>query len=188
METISLLLIAVALAMDSFTVSISGGASLKKVQLRDALLVGAYFGFFQFFMTVLGFGGGSTFSDLISAYDHWVALAILVFIGGKMIIESFKKNEDEKITLNHKFLFVMAIATSIDALGVGLSYAFLDKPIWVSSIVIGVVAFVFSMFGMYLGKVLKQILKNKAEFVGGVILIWIGINIVVEHGAFVEVW
>jgi manganese efflux pump family protein len=184
MELTSTLLIATALAMDSFTVSISGGAGLKKVKLKNALLVGAYFGFFQFFMSLVGCKGGEVLNDYINAFDHWIALGLLVFIGGKMIIESFRTTNKRGFSMNHKTLLILAIATSIDALGVGLSYSLINKSFLVPSIIIGVVAFIFSGCGIYLGKHLKQILGNKAEFIGGIILIGIGINIAIEHGAF----
>lgn len=184
MEIAGTFLIAIALAMDSFTVSLSGGASLKTIKLRSAFLVGAYFGFFQFFMSMVGAKGGEALNSLINTFDHWIALGLLLIIGGKMIVESFKKSDTKTFSLQHRKLFLLAIATSIDALGVGLSYALLNKSFLFPSIVIGIVAFAFSAAGLYLGKFLKKILKNKAEFIGGLILIAIGINIAIEHGAF----
>lgn len=184
MELMSSILIGIALAMDSFSVSIAGGSNLKKVKFTQALLVGVYFGFFQFFMTYLGWQGGVLFSDLINSFDHWIAFFLLVGIGGKMIWESFNNDKEQEFSLNHKILFILAIATSIDALGVGLSYALLDKSILKVSIIIGIIAFIFSYAGIYLGKYLKHILKNKAELAGGIILIGIGFKIAIDHGAF----
>lgn len=184
MELTGILLVATALAMDSFTVSISGGASLKKVKIKHAVLVGLYFGGFQAFMALLGCKGGGLINEYINAFDHWIALGLLLFIGVEMIIESSKKSETSTFTLKHKTLMLLALATSIDALGVGLSYALLNKPFLCSAIIIGVVAFLFSSFGLYLGKCLKKILGKKAEFAGGIILILIGVNIAIEHGAF----
>lgn len=184
MEIVNTLIVALALAMDSFTVSISGGAILQKVKIKNALLVGAYFGLFQGLMFALGYVGGGNLRNYIDSYDHLIALGLLLFIGGKMVIESFSKNDERTFSLKHKTLLVLAIATSIDALGVGLSYSFLNKSVVAPSITIGAVSFVCAGFGLYLGKILKQILKKKAELIGGIILIAIGINIAYEHGAF----
>ncbi|MBT4917185.1 manganese efflux pump [Candidatus Peregrinibacteria bacterium] len=184
MELLNTVLIAIALAMDSFTVSISGGSSMKKIKLKDSITIGLYFGFFQFFMTVLGWKSGIVFSEIIDSFDHWIALGLLVFIGGKMIFNSFKKTECTKFSFTHKTLFILAIATSIDALGIGLSYALLDKSVIFTSTIIGIVAFTFSAGGIYLGKLCKKALKNKAELIGGILLILIGLKIAYEHGVF----
>lgn len=184
MEILSTILIAIALAMDSFSVSICGGASLKKIKTKDAITVGLYFGFFQALMTLVGWKGGQLFGTIIDSFDHWVALGLLLFVGGRMIYHSFDDHEDCKFQLTHKILLILAIATSIDALGIGLSYALLDKDVIFSSIIIGITAFTFSAAGLYLGKKLKKLLKNKAEFIGGVILIIIGFKIAYEHGVF----
>lgn len=184
MEFLSTLIIAIALAMDSFTVSISGGASLKKANIQNAITVGIYFGFFQSIMFLSGYLGGNSLREYIDSYDHWIALGLLIIIGGKMIIESFGKSEERMFSLKHKILLVLAIATSVDALGVGLSFSLLNKSLFLPSILIGIVAFLFSVGGIYLGKALKKVLKKKAELVGGIILIGIGINIAIEHGAF----
>ena len=178
---ITIILIAFGLAMDSFTVAISGGAATLKAKIKSALLVAFYFGFFQGFMTFLGWYGGSAFNAWIEAFDHWVAFVLLIFIGGKMIREAIKNKEIKKIKLTHKLLFILAIATSIDALGTGISFAFLDASIITPSLVIGITAFLFSFFGFYLGKMLSKILKNKAMLAGGIILIGIGFKILVEH-------
>lgn len=184
MELFSTLLIAIALAMDSFTVSISGGASLKKVTFKNAFTIGLYFGFFQMIMTLIGWKGGQLFCTIIDSFDHWIALGLLALIGGKMIYHSFSETESSPFSFNHKILLILAIATSIDALGIGLSYALLDNPVIIPSIIIGVVAFLFSFIGLYLGKILKTLLKNKAELIGGAILICIGLKIAYEHGVF----
>ncbi|MFA6521138.1 MAG: manganese efflux pump MntP family protein [Candidatus Gracilibacteria bacterium] len=184
MISLNTFLVALALAMDAFTVSISGGASLNKPTMRKSLLTASYFGFFQFFMPILGWYGGTFFSGIINAYDHWVAFVLLVLVGGKMVFEFFTEVEEKSFSLNHKMLLLLAIATSIDALGVGLSYAFLHVQIIIPSIVIGVVTFIFSVVGVCLGKTLKRILKNKAELIGGIILIGIGLNILKTHDVF----
>lgn len=184
MELVNTLFIAVALAMDALAVSISSGASLIKTRLKDVLLISFYFGFFQFFMPLLGWGGGNYFNDLLKSFDHWLAFGLLFFIGGKMIAESFKKEKNMKFVLSHKLLIVLAISTSIDALGIGFSYALLDKAIFIPAVIIGLVAFLFSAVGTYLGKILKNIFKNKTTLVGGIILIIIGIKILFDHGVF----
>ncbi len=183
LEFLNILIVAIALAMDSFTVSISGGASLKKVTLKDVLWVAGYFGFFQFFMTILGWQGGLLFNDLVSRYAPWIAAGLLLVIGGKMIYESFEKMEDESFSFSHKMLFTLAVATSIDALGVGLGYSLLNKPVFTYSIIIGITAFIFSALGVYLGKFLKQLLSNKAELLGGLILVGIAVNMALKNGA-----
>lgn len=184
MDFLNNILIALALAMDAFTVAISSGASLKRVKAKTALLVALYFGFFQFAMTLIGFLGGRFFSAFIDSFDHWIALGLLIIIGGRMIWVSLKSAGDKKFSLSHKILLVLALATSIDALGVGLSYAFLNQSLYIPAIIIGIVAFIFSGFGVYLGKFLKQLLKNKAGLVGGLILIGIGLKLAFDHGAF----
>jgi len=185
MDFLSAIAIAIALAMDSFTVSLSGGSKLSNVRIQNALIVGFYFGFFQAAMFIAGYIGGELLGAYIDACDHWIALGLLVFIGGKMIFESlFGSDEEVRSIFKHRILFALAIATSIDACGVGLSYAFLNKEFLFSSLIIGITAFLFSGFGVYLGKILNKILGKKAEFIGGIILIAIGINIAVEHEAF----
>ena len=178
---ITIVLIAFGLAMDSFTVAISGGASATKVRIKDALLIALYFGFFQGFMTFLGWYGGSAFNVWIEAFDHWVAFGLLTLIGLKMIWEAVKNEQTKIIRLTHKLLLLLAIATSIDAFGTGLSFAFLGEEIVLPSLIIGGITFVFSLIGFYLGKLLSRILKSKAEFLGGIILIGIGVKILLEH-------
>lgn len=173
----NILLIAIALAMDSFSVAISGGASLKSVRFKDALFVAAYFGFFQCFMTLLGWQGGLLFNEVMRVYAPWVAMILLFLIGIRMIYEAFSKKEEEAdFSLRHKMLLMLAIATSIDALGVGLGYSLLGEPVLTYSLIIGCVAFIFSGMGVYLGKVLKNILGNKAEILGGLILVGIALK------------
>ena len=176
MELITTFLIAGALAMDAFSVSIAIGSNLKKIKLSQVLLVAGYFGFFQFFLTVLGWYGGTLFQDFIQNFAHWIAFGLLMLIGGKMILESFESSDEKTFNFSHKMLFVLAIATSIDALAVGVSYAVLNKPLFIASILIGLVAFAFSYAGVYLGKSLQKVLGNKMELLGGIILIGIGIK------------
>jgi putative Mn2+ efflux pump MntP len=135
-------------------------------------------------MTLVGWKSGQLFSTVIDTFDHWIALGILVIVGGKMIYHSFSETNNGYFSLSHRILALLAVATSIDALGIGLSYALLDKQVFYSSLIIGITAFFFSAFGLYLGKKLKKILKNKAELLGGVILILIGLKIAYDHGVF----
>ena len=145
--------------MDSFSVAITAGSRMKLLQIHQSFLIAGYFGVFQWFMTIFGWYGGLFLNDLMSTFDHWVAFGILLFIGGKMIYESFKEDDKKIFVLNHKVLFLLALATSIDAFGIGLSYSLLGKPIFLFSLFIGIIAFFFSFFGVYLGKYLFHILK-----------------------------
>ena len=181
MNLLNTIFISIALAMDCFTVSVSGGASIKNNRLGDSVMVGLYFGAFQMFMTLLGWQGGVLLASVINAYDHWIAFILLLFIGGKMLAESFKEPEEKKFQLNHRILAILAIATSIDALGVGFSYGFMAESIITASIIIGITSFLLSFMGMQLGKILKKIMNGKAELLGGIILIIIGLKLLIEH-------
>lgn len=167
--------------MDAFAVSLSTGMALRCTAI-DAFKLAFFFGFFQFLMPVIGWAGASRFSDLISTVDHWIAFALLFFIGSKMIYESIKKDEDrECLVLDLKTLFTLAIATSIDALAVGISFAFLNVSILMPVVVIGLVTFGFSLAGVYIGKKSGHFFEKKMELAGGIILIIIGIKILTEH-------
>jgi putative Mn2+ efflux pump MntP len=183
MDALTILLISFGLAMDSFSVSITSGLATKAPNLSFALKVGAYFGFFQAFMPVLGWAAGTSVIDLISGIDHWVAFGLLCLIGCRMIYGATKggKKEGEGTAPNGYVLLVLAVATSIDALAVGLSLAFLRSPIVVPVIVIGVVSFVLSFAGVYIGEKFGHFFENKIEIAGGLILIAIGAKILVEH-------
>ncbi|MEG2331223.1 MAG: manganese efflux pump MntP family protein [Bacteroides sp.] len=182
-------LIAIGLAMDCFAVSIASGIILKRIQWRPILIMAFFFGLFQALMPLIGWLCANTFSHLIENVDHWIAFGILSFLGGRMIIESFK-HEDDRKELNPtslKVVLTLAIATSIDALAVGISFAFMgirDLTGILSSIsVIGVVSFALSVIGLLLGIKChcSQARKLHAELWGGIILVLIGIKILVEH-------
>lgn len=177
-----LFLIAVGLSMDAFAVSICKGLSVKKLGVQHALLAGLYFGGFQFLMPVLGFLLGFRFQELIARYDHWIAFVLLCLIGGNMIRESFAGEEDE---LNDDFGFrsmlLLAIATSIDALAVGVTFAFLEVAILPASLLIGLTTFVISAAGIWIGHAFGARFQAGAERTGGVILILIGLKILLEH-------
>lgn len=183
MEWVTIWLIALSLAMDAFAVSISNGVSVRGFGGRHAVLQGIYFGVFQFLMPVIGWFLGSSVKTYISSVDHWIAFALLAVIGGNMIRESLHPDEEEaaQSQLSAKVLVLQAVATSIDALAVGISFAILDVNIWVASAIIGVVAFALGVVGGFLGKRLGDFLQSKAEFVGGLVLVGIGIKILVEH-------
>lgn len=177
-----LFLIGLGLAMDAFAVSICKGLSLKKLSIKKAIIVGLYFGIFQGGMPLIGYFLGSTFESLITQIDHWVAFLLLLFIGGNMIKESLSKEcdiSDDKV--DFKTMLPLAIATSIDALAVGITFAFLKVNIVVAVLIIGVVTFVLSFVGVILGKKVGCKYKNRAEFVGGLILILMGLKILLEH-------
>lgn len=183
MELISLLLIAVALAMDSFAVSISVGLSLKKFQLSTIGKVCLFFAVFQGSMPLIGWWLGQSFSDLISSIDHWVVFVLLSFIGGKMVIGALKYQESAPYVniYSNKTITALAFATSIDALAVGISFSLLNVDIIVPALIIGLVTFFFSLIGISLGWRLGSRFRNKIELLGGIILIGIGVKILIEH-------
>ena len=176
-----LLLIAVGLSMDAFAVSVCKGLSVKKVGVKHAALAGLYFGGFQFLMPVIGFLLGFRFEAVIENIDHWVAFVLLAFIGGNMIKESFGKAEELNDDFGVKTMLLMAVATSIDALAVGVTFAFLEVQILPAAGLIGVTTFLLSFAGIYIGNVFGARYKSKAELAGGIILVLIGLKILLEH-------
>ena len=176
-----LLLIAVGLSMDAFAVSVCKGLSVKKVGVKHATLAGLYFGGFQFLMPVIGFLLGFRFEAVIENIDHWVAFVLLAFIGGNMIKESFGKAEELNDDFGVKTMLLMAVATSIDALAVGVTFAFLEVQILPAAGLIGVTTFLLSFAGIYIGNVFGARYKSKAELAGGIILVLIGLKILLEH-------
>lgn len=180
-----LILIAVGLSMDAFAVSVCKGLAMKKLSLRDGAVIALFFGVFQAVMPLIGYYLGTQFADYISEFDHWVAFILLAFIGGKMIYEAIKGGEEdaaEGYKLDIKELFVLAIATSIDALAVGITFALLpDVSIWTSVALIGFVTFAFSLAGVVIGNKFGSKYEKKAELLGGVILVGIGLKILIEH-------
>ncbi|AKI97329.1 manganese efflux pump MntP family protein [Kosmotoga pacifica] len=178
-----IVLIAVALAMDAFAVSISIGLSQKTIPFRTAFRTSLNFGSFQFFMPVIGWYVASSFSKYIQAFDHWIAFFLLVGIGGKMIIETFEEGDrsNSKDRTKGLALVMLSIATSIDALAVGVAFAFVDRTIFFPSVIIGIVAFGFSYLGIKGGAKFGKLLGKKTEILGGIILIFIGVKILIEH-------
>ncbi len=186
MELITVLLLAVGLAMDAFAVSICKGLAVRKVTIRTMVIVGLWFGVFQGVMPVIGYVAGSAFYDLISEYDHWIAFILLFLIGANMIREALS-DEDEGVddNLGFRTMLLLAIATSIDALAVGISLAMTGDGIVEPALMIGVVTMIISMFGVWIGSRFGDRYGKKAELVGGVILILIGLRIVLEHTGFI---
>lgn len=182
MTFIELLTIGVGLAMDAFAVSVCKGLSMKKLTAAKAGKIGLYFGFFQGFMPFLGFVLGVGFKDSITSIDHWIAFILLALIGGNMIKEALS-NEEEDLDddLSVKTMLMLAIATSIDALAVGVTFAFLSVNIYVACTIIAVTTFAISICGVKIGNVFGLKYKSKAELAGGVILILMGTKILLEH-------
>lgn len=174
--------IGIGLSMDSFSVSVCKGLAMKKLDMKKALLCGTYFGFFQGFMPLVGYLLGASFESLVTSIDHWIAFILLSLIGGNMIREALS-DEEEAITddTGFKEMLVLAIATSIDALSVGVTFAFLEMNIWLAVIMIGCTTFVLSILGAVLGHRFGRLLGNRAQILGGIILISIGLKILLEH-------
>ncbi len=174
---LSFLLIAIGLAMDAFAVSISSGISLKKSSIKTYLYFGAVFGFFQFLMPIIGYYGSQSFSTYFSNYTNIVSFILLFFIGAKMLYESLKGDDDEENNdsniLTFKNMCMLGIATSIDALAVGIVIQINNEPLLLNCIIIGVVAFLFSAVGVYIGKKVGNLVGSKAEILGGCILIFL---------------
>ena len=183
MDIISLLLLAVGLSMDAFAVSVCKGLALKKVSLRHMCIVGAWFGGFQALMPSLGYLLGSRFEQYITAIDHWIAFVLLVLIGANMIREALSKEEAEEAnaSLAFKTMLLMAVATSIDALAVGITFAFLSVHIIPAALTIGATTFLLSAAGVKVGNVFGLRYKKRAEIAGGVILCLLGVKILLEH-------
>ena len=182
MGIIELVLIAVGLAMDAFAVSICKGLSMKKMDWKKASIIGAYFGIFQGGMPLIGYLLGVGFQEKIQAVDHWIAFALLAFIGGNMIKEALSKDEEDcNDSVDFKTMIVLAIATSIDALAVGVTFAFLKVNIILAVLLIGIITFIISMVGVKIGNVFGDKYEKKAEFAGGLTLILLGLKILLEH-------
>lgn len=204
MSFFELFLLTVGLSMDAFAVAICSGLTMKKLNVKKSIIIGLYFGIFQAVMPVIGYLIATLFAELIITYDHWVAFILLVFLGMKMIIESLKKEgcsdrecpetvctdrkckgrierEKEETSVKPSTMLPLAIATSIDALAVGVSFAFIHVSIVPAVSFIGVITFTLSVLGVKIGNVFGMRYKSKAEVLGGIILILIGLKILLEH-------
>lgn len=187
----SIFITGIGLSMDAFAVSLAKGFCLKEDEFKYSFRVALFFGGFQALMPLLGWWVGTYFEGYIKSFDHWIAFILLGLIGGKMLVESIKDirsggdsntpMECERDEFSYKKLTILAIATSIDALAVGVSFAFLNVSIISSIVIIGITTFVLSFFAVFLGKRLGEFMQNYAELIGGVLLIFIGVKILIEH-------
>lgn len=199
MNPLELFLIAIGLSMDAFAVSLCLGLTMTKVTIKKALIIGLYFGFFQGIMPLIGYLLGTQFANKIVAFDHWITFALLCFIGGKMIVESFTEEgcadracpaaecvdrecpKKKEASLKAIEMLPLALATSIDALAVGVSFAFLNVNIVPAVLSIGIITLVVCMIGVKIGHLFGVQFKSKAELAGGIILVLIGLKILLEH-------
>ena len=190
MHFTTVFLIALALAVDAFAVALATGVCLPKVSLRHTFRLAWHFGLFQGGMCIIGWAVGLSFRSVIERFDHWLAFGLLLFVGGRMIIEAFKKDQKEdncqRDPTRGSSLVLLSVATSIDALAVGLSFSILKKSVWFPSLVIGIVATVLTAIGIHLGRFVGEVsrLGKNVEIIGGLVLIAIGVKILQEHGVF----
>jgi putative Mn2+ efflux pump MntP len=178
---LSIFIIALGLSADCFAVALSSSICKRTLPLWQGGRVGVFFGVFQTAMTLLGWWAGSYILTYIESFDHWLAFGLLAFVGGKMIWESIHEKEDRTDITKWRYLLLLAVATSLDALAVGISFAFLHVNLAIASITIGVVALVITFIGFVAGKKIGELAGKRAEIIGGVILIGIGIQILLEH-------
>lgn len=182
MGLIELCILSIGLAMDAFAVSVCKGLSMARMKWKNAIIIGAYFGYFQALMPVLGYLLGYNFQDRISNIDHWIAFILLGVIGINMIKEAISKENDvHNDSVKFKDMIVLAIATSIDALAVGITFAFFNVNLILAISLIGIITFIISVLGVKVGNIFGDKYEKKAEFAGGIILIFLGIKILVEH-------
>lgn len=183
MEYVSIIVIAIGLAMDAFAVSVASGAAYKQLHVKHAFRMAAFFGGFQAFMPLIGALAGLSIKAYIQEIDHWIAFIILSIIGGKMIYESFKIAETERNfnPSNMLVLLSLSVATSIDALVVGITLSLVISDIVAAVIIIGLITFLLSYLGVYIGKRFGHFFENKIEAIGGIVLIALGIKILLEH-------
>lgn len=189
MDTTSILLISLALAADAFAVAIAAGVSLPEVSLRHTFRLAWHFGLFQGGMNIIGWAGGLTFRSLIASFDHWLAFALLFMVGARMLHEALNSDGEEKSRLDPTrgfSLVLLSVAVSVDALAIGLSFAFLKIPVWMPALIIGIVASIVTALGLHLGKMLRKSSRIGAiaEIGGAVVLIAIGVKILFDHGVF----
>lgn len=186
MGVIDLFLIGVGLSMDAFAVAICKGLGMRRINYRHTLVIALFFGGFQALMPLVGYFLGSQFAEYVSPVDHWIAFALLAFIGGKMLWDAFHGDDEEEAAaaedkLDLKELLMLAVATSIDALAVGITFAFLEVNIWAAVGIIGVTTFALSLFGVAVGNRFGARYERTSTVVGGVVLILIGFKILAEH-------
>jgi len=182
-ELFTIIIIGLALAMDAFAVSIAAGAGYRQLKIRHAIRMAVFFGGFQAMMPLVGWLAGMSFREEISACDHWVAFGILLAVGTRMIYEAFKidRATNPSNPANLAVLLTLAVATSIDALAVGITLTLVTDSVAAAVIIIGLITFVLSWLGCYIGKRIGHLFENKIEIIGGCILIAIGVKILIEH-------
>ncbi len=188
MSFIDILLLGVGLSMDAFAVAICKGLAMRKVNKGQMLVIALFFGGFQALMPLIGWALGSTFAKKISAFDHWIAFVLLFYVGGKMVVDAIKEWKDKDTVeemdppLDFKELILLAIATSIDALACGVTFSFYENfNILKAIVIIGVTTFIISAGGVYVGNIFGDKYKAKAQLLGGVILVFLGVKILLEH-------
>ena len=188
MGIVDILLLGVGLSMDAFAVAICKGLSMRKVIKKQMLVIALFFGGFQALMPLIGWALGSTFAKKIATYDHWIAFILLLYVGGKMAFDAIKEWKEQDIIeemdppLDFKELLLLAIATSIDALACGVTFSFYESfNIFRAIIIIGVTTFIISAAGVYVGNIFGDRFKAKAQLLGGIILIFLGVKILLEH-------
>ena len=181
MKLYDLLILAIGLSMDAFAVSICKGLSVSKAKLSHSVTAGLYFGGFQALMPLIGFFLGTGFSKFIQSFDHWIAFLLLVLIGLNMVKESFGEPDEHNASFSPSAMLPLAVATSIDALIVGVTFAFLNVNIWFAISFIGVTTFIFSFAGIKIGNIFGSHFKSRAEIIGGIVLILMGLKILLEH-------
>ena len=181
MSFFELFVIGIGLSMDAFAVSVCKGLSVGKIKGKHMLLAGLWFGGFQALMPLIGYFLGSAFEKYVVSIDHWVAFILLSIIGGNMIKESRENNEEQNDSFAFLTMLLLAIATSIDALAVGITFAFLQVNIWIAIMIIGCTTFLCSIIGIKVGSVFGTKYKSKAELFGGAVLVIMGLKILIEH-------
>lgn len=183
MGIVAVILIALSLTIDTFAVSVTTGLLETKIKMWQGVRIAIIFAFLQAIMPVIGWFLGIQISHLINAYNHWIAFALLIIIGGKMLFDAFKKDEEKKPInpFDFKVIIGLGIATSIDALIIGVSFAFFEVNIWLAAFITGFFTYFVAMIGMLLGKKIGHLIGNKAEIVGGLVLIGIGVKILIEN-------
>ena len=189
MNTLSILMIALALAVDASAVALAAGVSLPEINFRHTIRLAWHFGLFQGTMNIIGWAGGLSFRSLIESFDHWLAFGLLFLVGARMIYEALTRKDDEKPPSDPTrgaSLVMLSVATSIDSLAVGLSFAILKVSVWLPALIIGIVASLLTACGLHLGKMARNSsrLGTVAEVGGGMVLIAIGLKILYEHGVF----
>ena len=182
MGIVEIILLSIGLGMDAFAVAVCKGISMKKMNWKNAIIIALYFGVFQALMPLIGYFLGMTFESIVTTFDHWVAFALLTLIGGGMIKESFDDEDDKKNDkVDFKTMVVLAIATSIDALAIGITFAFFDVNIVLAVSIIGIITVIISVLGVKIGNRFGDKYQNKAQLMGGIILVLLGFKILFEH-------